>query len=444
MIRHLQRKFILAAGSSLLIVLALILGIALSVSFHTMTRDADNILSILAENDGHFPKPFEEGRSDVSPDSLDARTERPEQPASVNSHDSYALFPSHSPELPFESRYFSVLFSADGTVSSIDTGKIAAVDSSLANEYADNILNTKKTKGFYKDYRFLVYQNSDHTTRVLFLDQSRSLGQFKNFFKAAVIISAAGLLLVIFLLTVLSRKIVAPIIESYEKQRRFITDAGHELKTPLAIIDADVAVIEMEQGEGEWTDDIKKQTKRLAFLTSNLIYLAKMEEQKEQMVLSVVCVSSLLDKTSDSFTAPAVKKGQRIHKNIAPDIYMNAGSSELESLFCLLIDNAVSHAPENDEICIALERRKRTICLEITNTAPDLSADDPPRLFDRFFKTDRARSGQRAQGSGYGIGLAAAKAITEAHKGKIHASLHENSRLKISAVFHSPAGISSR
>lgn len=187
-----------------------------------------------------------------------------------------------SPELPYESRYFSVDLSEDGTVQSSDTGQIAAVDFSMAVRYAKSILKSGKTQGFVGNYRYLVSDDADKV-QIVFLDCGRTLSGFWRFLVISVWVAAFGLVAVFILIFLFSKRIIRPMSENYEKQKRFITDAGHEIKTPLTIIDADADVLEMELGENEWLADIRNQTRRMTALTNDLIYLSRMEEAKNGM-----------------------------------------------------------------------------------------------------------------------------------------------------------------
>lgn len=256
MIKKLRIKFTAAAMLSVVTVLVIILGTANILNYRKVIADADNVLSMLTENNGTFP--------DMSP----RKNGKPK--------------PDTSPEIPYESRFFSVHFNSDGQITSTDTGKIAAIDSETAQEYADQVMNSSKLHGFISDYRFMKH-SSQNDTMVIFLDCNRNLSTFRNFLMMSILVSAAGVLAVFLLVILLSKRIVRPFAESYEKQKRFITDAGHELKTPLTIIDADAAVLEMESGENEWLKDIQKQTSRLKDLTNDLIYLSKMEESQNNL-----------------------------------------------------------------------------------------------------------------------------------------------------------------
>ncbi len=280
MIRQLRTKFIVAAMLALAIVLLVILGSVNLVSRHKIVTDADQILDILMENGGAFPM-MEEGSFTGPP---------PEPGPPDDTFD--ALFegggrfdaPRLSPEVPYESRFFSVLLDENGTVVETDVGQVAAVDTDTAAAYAKAARESGRERGFYGDYRYAL-QREDDLTRIVFLDRGRVLSNFRTTLLASIGIALAGLAAVLVLLIFLSKRIIRPVAESYEKQRQFITDAGHELKTPLTIISADAELAEMESGESEWLTDIKRQTTRLTDLTNDLIYLSRMDEERPLQML---------------------------------------------------------------------------------------------------------------------------------------------------------------
>ena len=237
MIQTLRKKFILATMLSLLLVLLLILLPVNVVTYRKTVTEADRILALLSENQGAFPQQLS-----PAPD-RDRQNERPgERPLGRR---------EFSPEIPFESRFFWVKADDTGIPVFTDTANIAAVDDGEARQYALTVLASGKTKGFLGDYRFLVSVEGGQT-RVIFLDCGRSLADIRTTALVSLGMMAAVLLGVFILLLFFSGRIVKPLAESSEKQRRFITDAGHELKTPLTIIGADTDLLELEVGVSRW------------------------------------------------------------------------------------------------------------------------------------------------------------------------------------------------
>lgn len=412
MIRKLRIKLILASMLSLLLVLAVILGIAGVLNYRKIISDADSILAILQENDGSFPSWTHTAGTAVSADTRPKEDRR------------------FSPELPYESRYFSVFLDENGSVLAVNTGKIAAVDTATAIDYAQTVFRAGLSRGFSDDYRFISY-TAGTETHMIFLDYGREMSSFRTFLFTSVCVSTGGLLAVLLLLIFLSGRIVKPFSQSYEKQKQFITDAGHELKTPLTIIDADTEVLAMDIGENEWLHDIQNQTKRLAQLTNDLILLSRMEEQPQTEQIEFP-VSDLVEETAAAFQALAKTQGKQLSCHIQPMLSMVGDEKAIRQLVSILLDNAIKYSDSGGRIELTLEKQKNMIRLSVFNTARSVPRESLPRLFDRFYRTDQSRNSRTG---GYGLGLSIASAVVSAHKGKIWATTQDEKSLLIVAAF---------
>lgn len=407
MIKKLRIKLIAVSMVSLFTVLFVIAGTINLMNYIGVIRDADSILTILAENDGVFPKAENPPGGKVFPD-----------------HD------FRSPEVPYESRYFSVLLDSSGSVISVDTGKIAAVDTSEAMEYAQEAMEKSKADGFIGNYRFKKQVSGDET-RVIFLDCYRGISTFRSFLFTSIGVSFFGMLAVFILMILLSEKIVKPISDSYEKQKQFITDAGHEIKTPLTIIDADAEILEMDYGENEWLKDIQTQVKRLTSLTEDLTLLSRMEEEKGIQEMIDFPLSDVVSETAQSFQAPAKMQNKTFSAEIEPMLSFCGNEKAIGQLVSILLDNALKYSPEGGNISISLQKQNKNICLKVYNTAQNVDTENLHRLFDRFYRGDKSRNSETG---GYGIGLSVAKAIAASHKGKITASSKDGSSLTITVT----------
>ena len=409
MFKKLRLRFIALAMASLLVVLLVIIGAINVMNYRHVVQRADETLALLAENGGTF------GLPDMQP---------PDKPEGEDAQQHNGKFPMNghkdlSAETPYEARYFSVLFDADGKEQSVDTGRIAAVDSLTAVQYAQEIYESGKTKGFFDDYRYTVV-SEDGCTRVIFLDCGRSLETFRTFLLASGGVSLLGFISVGALIVAFSGQIVRPVAESYEKQKRFITDAGHEIKTPLAIINADAEVLEMDLGEdNEWLQDIQKQTQRLAGLTNDLVYLSRMEEQQSDAAHVEFPVSDVVSEQAQSFRALAKTQGKTFTENIAPMLTLCGDEKAVRQLTSILLDNAVKYA--EGDITVRLYESGKRVCFETENPwNHGLSTAELSRLFDRFYRGDSARTNTEGR-SGYGLGLSIAKAIAEKNQAQITA-----------------------
>ena len=420
MIKRLRRKLIAACMLSLALVLLVILGGVNLMSYHKVVSDADAVLALLDANDGAFPKNHpgqgETPSGDLPPDSLPG-----------GKKDFFGQR-GISPETPYESRFFSVLLGTDGQVLQTDTGQIAAVDDQEAAAYAQAVLASGHTSGFWGDYRYLV-QTDELGSRVIFLDCGRSLSSFRTTLLASVTLALVGLGAVLVLLLILSSRIVRPMAESYEKQKQFITDAGHELKTPMTIISADADLAEMECGENQWLADIRRQAQRLTGLTNDLIYLSRMEEEQPKLQCIEFPLSDVAEEMAQSFLAPAKSQNKDLSLHIQPMLSFTGDEKAIRQLLSILLDNALKYSPAGGRLALNLERQGRNLILTVSNTtAQPVERDKLPHLFDRFYRTDQSRSSQTG---GYGLGLSIARSIVQAHKGKIRAEGPEETTLSI-------------
>ena len=415
MIKKLRKKLVLASMVSLLVVLLIIEGSIGILNYQKIVADADQVLNILKENSGQFP--------DMPPHG------EPEQKKEMK--DAYEKEHLMSPELPYESRYFSVLLNEDGKALSADTGQIVSVDDSEAMEYAETVWEKGQDKGFMGDYRYCVY-TSDSEVRIIFLDCRRNLETFSNFALTALGVSVSGLAAVFALLFFLSARIVKPFSENYEKQKRFITDAGHELRTPLTIIEADTEVLEMDFDENEWLQDIREQTKRLADLTGSLVMLSRMEEGQNGNLKVEFPLSDMVEEVCHTFQAPAKIQGICMKTAITPMISIKGDEKAIRSLITILLDNAVKYTNERGRIDVTLGKKKNRIYLSVFNTTEYISKEQTSRLFDRFYRTDISRNSQTG---GYGLGLSIAAATADSHKGKIMAETEDEKSLRITVTF---------
>ena len=236
--------------------------------------------------------------------------------------------------------------------------------------------------------------------------------------RISLIISASGLVAVLVLIYILSGIVVKPIAKNIEKQKRFITDAGHELKTPITVIDADAELVELDYGENEWLTDIKKQTKRLATLTKDLIYLSRVEEDGYKPACLDFPISDMISERAMSFLAIAKTKGKELELNIEPMLSFRGDEKSISQLVSLLMDNAIKYSDEQGIISLNLYKSGKSIVIDMYNTCEYVDPHSVERIFDRFYRADESRSRETG---GYGIGLSIAKAIVTRHKGKIRA-----------------------
>ncbi|MBS6396562.1 MAG: HAMP domain-containing histidine kinase [Clostridiales bacterium] len=413
MIRKLRKRFILLTVGSLFLVLAVTMGIANLLNYKNIVSRADALLSVLTENNGSFPAIV-----------------LPAVPVEGEAEEEFD-HRRFSPETPFESRFFYAFLNEDGELTTSNTGRIAAIDTDTAMEYARQVWEGESSRGFMKQYRYMKAP-SEEGTLIVFLDCSRDLQAVHNFMRNGFGVAVLILLAVFLLVYLLSGRMVKPVLEGYEKQKQFITDAGHELKTPLAIIDADTDVLEMEIGENEWLEDIRRQTGRLAVLTRDLIYLARMEEEDSHLQMVDLPFSDIVEETAQSFQSLAVAQQKSFIVQIQPMLMVHGDEKALRQLISILLDNALKYSGDSGNIRLRLEKQGKSVKLSVSNTTEEpIEKESLSHLFDRFYRGDKSRNSDK---SGYGIGLSIAKAVVESHKGEICASTADGHSLMITAV----------
>lgn len=411
MIRSLRRKFILIAMLSLVGTMA-VLCTAVSIGNYVVeTGRADRAISLLYQSGGAFFSPS---------DSLD--------PASFDFQ--------VTPETPFETRYAIVKLSENQEVQSVDTEHIAALDRQTVLEQIDRIIASGKDHGYMDYCRFQVFQDEDGGSTILVLNCFRQLQGCYSLLRMMLLVFGACGCIVFVLLLVFSQKAIRPFAENLERQRQFVTDASHELKTPLAILSADMGLLKDAYGPSQWMESAQTQVHRLDKLIKNLVELTRTEETIPEEHITLCSVSEIAEASADAFRPMAEAQGKTLAVEIAPDLQMRGVQDNLFRLFTILLDNAVKYCDPDGTIQFTLSQRGRNILITVANPCAGLDASLLPRYFDRFYRADSSRA--RATG-GYGIGLSTARAIVTRHRGHI-SNRYANGIIRFTAVLPQSVG----
>ena len=290
-------------------------------------------------------------------------------------------------------------------------------------------LGKGKSSGFIGSYRFLKVETNVGNL-ILFLNCQRELDSYESFVKNSVLISIGVILSVLVLIILVSKRVIAPIQETYLKQKQFITGASHELKTPLAIISSNADVLEMMNGDSKWTTNIHNQVDRLTSLVNSLVVFSRIEEKDTVERISFNLTETLKSRIED-FDELANFQKKYIVTDIDENLNYYGEKEAIIQLMDILLENAIKYAPEDSDISVKLNKNRKYAILKVSNKA-NVEKGNLSKVFDRFYRLDESRNSAI---KGYGIGLSMAQLIAEKHKETIQAYAPEDGIFKIEMRF---------
>ena len=368
-----------------------------AVTIYQRDTDLKAALTLIAENNGRYP------------DNYDKNYFLEEFFHPILGYDPYK-------NTPYSERYFYVEITKN-VVTDIHTDNNPAVDDKMAFKYASDVFGSPEGFGYKGNYMYLNTRRGD-TSLIVFIDFQKELDDAITVATVSMVVGSVTMILILIPVYWLSKWAMKPIARNMQKQKQFITDAGHELKTPLAIISADAEVLEMCEGENEWVTSIKNQTERMSELVKNLVTLSKADEVKKRRQALRFNLSEAVADTASGFETSAKHAGRNFAVNIVPDIYYRGEESEIRQLISILCDNAIKYSDEQGIVSLNVYKSGKNVIIDMYNTCEHVEPETVSRLFDRFYRADESRSRETG---GYGIGLSIAKAIVGRHKGKIRA-----------------------
>lgn len=418
-IRRLRLQFICVATLAYMTAM-MFMGIILYTTNAVVTNTQMNrILDYIVAHEGELPTPeealksFSEGLSSQEDDREYTHISLGE--IFGTSEDDYT-----TPEFLSSTRYFAVIFAGDASVQEVKMSRITSVTETEAVSYAKAALSRFLSSGIRGVYFYKRAELSHNRTIVVFLDSRNQLATRSRLFYTILIVLAFGLFLTLLIMNHISYRIIQPEIENARRQEMFITNASHELKTPLAVIRANTEVEQMLHGEDEWNISTLHQVDRMTSLIQNLVLISRAKEKSSEGAAILVDASSVLEDTVKTFTPVATQDGKQMTAQIAEGVTLMGEESEIRQLSSLLIDNAIKYCDPDGEISVTLQQVKKTQArLLVSNSYAAGENQNYARFFDRFYRQDEAHSIDRG---GFGIGLSIAESLVHQYRGTISAS----------------------
>ena len=398
MFKKSRRKIVAAIMSILVLLWVGTLGVIYASSYFEMKHQNEQMLEAHAQMYS-LPNSFGDMLS-------------PNRPRPDGNRDFNHKFNPESPRFQL-STFYSVAVSYEGEILEIKNGMSGVHTDEELVSLTESIIKSGRNNGTENNLAFFK-TDKDGYTLVSFMDNTVINESAMTLFRYTLIFGGVALVLFFFLSMYLAKRIVNPLEESYQKQKQFISDAGHELKTPVSVVSANAELLSREIGGNQWLQNIQYENERMGMLVGQLLDLARTENVAPQM--EHIDFSRLVAGEVLPFESVAFEKGLNLNTNIASDIGVIGNSTQLKQIVSILLDNAIRHSKEKSEVWLTLTKEHGFAKLSVINKGDEIPEEQRANIFERFYRVDTARNGEDKH---YGLGLAIAKAITTTHKGNI-------------------------
>ena len=390
----------LAAFSVVIVLLLFIIQVS---NYHSITARQDNVIQMMLRNpsfvsSGRFP---------------------------ILEYDGYFTLSIH-----YSLRFFTVQINNNHEIMQMFQEPTTLISEEDAINYATHVLNSKRTKGYHNHYRYFI-QKTPASNTIYFLDSEQELQLMKSMFLSTICIAICSLLVIFFLILIFSNRAIAPFVRNIEMQKQFITDASHELKTPLTAIVTSAAVLSMEDEHNEWIQNIQQQSTRMAKLIGELITLSRLDEERPFLDMTKFVLTDAVWEISEPFASLAKAKGKHYVQNIEENVILNGDTNAIQQMLSILLDNALKYSDEHGSIRLDVHKKHKKIEIVLYNTFLPDSLPDLERIFDRFYRAEQSRTNRNS----YGIGLSIARSIVENHKGSIKATSTDGRSITFTILF---------
>lgn len=405
MFKKLKLKFVLVSTLSVAMMLFAIWASMNMINFYTVNHSADALISSIEANNGFLP---------ITDTTLTGN---------LNTYQDF------SDEAKRNTRYFVVYHDDNNEIIDIHSGNVMNSTAFDPYYYALEVLKENDGSGYKDGFKFKKSAIQE-VPAVIFLDVSKEITANMAFLYNSFVISLVALTIASIIAWLLSPFAIKPIVMAYEKQKKFITNASHEIKTPLTVISANMDIIEMKSGENKWLNNSKEQVSKLSELVNSLTALARMDEvatvEKEDFSLS-----DMAEMVAESFESIAFAQDKTLNASIEKNILYTGNEKNISQLFYIVLDNAFKYANEKGMVTLVVSKNQNRVHITVKNTVTKTNKGNHKAFFDRFYRQDASRN---SQNGGHGIGLSLAKAIVSAHKGKIFAKSHDEHSVTVDIV----------
>lgn len=409
--KYYRRRLITVSMLSFTILLLLVIATLFVFSYIQMDRETDRTVQLMLSQNENAEPPFDE-----------------------------AWFPGQSEPIwnqrMLPSAFYKITAERDGTVRSSELyGFLEDTDNDVQN-YVNQALQTRRDSGRIGSYKFGIQESGDGKLHIVLMNVSIQIQLLLAVLRNALIIGAILLILLFVILLPVTTKAAAMLVQNTEKQKRFITDAGHELKTPVAVIRSNLDVMELLQGKSNWSGNIRSQVDRLEGLVKQLLLLARLDENQWAGNTTIIDFSRELENEIGIYEETVLQKDLKLEKEIQAGLRIQGDETSAHQLIHALLDNAMQYTPSGGGVWISARREKKSLRMEITNTVDALPQIEPERLLDRFTRGDTARS---RKNGGTGIGLSTAKSIAGMCHGSIKVAYPKDNLFQV--VVHLPLSV---
>ena len=419
MIERLRRRLTFLVTGVLILVTAGIIFSINYVNWRQITGQARKALELLAENKGSRPSP---------------KKDNPQfEPGKEPSRGGQSM-PGRPPGLPETiagmSSYYTVTLTSDGEVSGWTSERSDLYTDEQVEDFAGAVLAGGKISGRIGTQFYRLVQGGD-TSLLLVLDQRLEIMNALNVLRVSAVAAGIACLLLCIGARFLIRSMVRPVQDAFDRQKQFVSDASHELKTPLAVISANAEVLQGDIGENEHLDYILSEVRRTDRLVLNLLELARLDQNRKIALMGPTDLSKAVLEVTLPFESTAFEAGRTLGIRVPDGIWCIGNADMLQQLVVILLSNAVKYSNEGGEILLSLAAHEHRAELKVSNTGEQIPEEDLKRIFDRFYRRDSAHS---RDVEGFGLGLSLADAIVKAHKGRISVKSTESGETTFTVV----------